>query len=64
MSLNSIIQFELARNAVIGCNRSKACVMMNPYNSLKSNIYKDLVGLGGSFVLVIDSQCEDHSKNE
>ena len=50
--------------AVIGCNGSNTLVMMDPYNSLKSYNHKDLVGSGGSFVLVIDTQHGDHFENE
>ena len=38
---------------VIGYEVLKALVMMNPYNSLYTNVYKDLVGSRGAFVLVI-----------
>ena len=33
---------------------------IDPYNSLKYYINKDIVESGGLFVLVINSQCEDH----
>ena len=49
---------------VIGCDRSEALVTMEPYNSLKSDIHKDLGVSGGSSQLIIDSRCEDHSENE
>ena len=58
------VKFQFAGNAVIGWNISKSLVPMDSYNSLKSNIHKDLVGWVGSFLLVIDYWCEDHSKNE
>ena len=47
------VKLQLARNTVIGCNGLKDLVMMNPYNSLYTNVYKDLVGSRGAFVLVI-----------
>ena len=57
-------KFQLGRNAVIGYNGSKTLVMMDPYNSLKSDIHQDLVGSGGLFILVIDTQREDHFENK
>ena len=46
---------QLVRNMVIGCDGSKALVTMDPYNSIKSDITKDIVGSGGAFMLVIES---------
>ena len=58
------VKLQFARNTVIFCNRSKALVIMDPYNSLKADICKDLVVYGGLFVLVIDAWREDHAENE
>ena len=37
---------------------------MDPYNSLKSDIHKDIVVSRGSFVLSIDAWRDDHSENK
>ena len=57
-------ELQSARNMVIGCERSKAPVTVDPYNSPKADIYKDIFGPRGSFILVIDAQREDYSENE
>ena len=36
---------------------------MDPHNSLKYYTHKDVVGYGVIFMLKIDAQREDHSKN-
>ena len=58
------VKLQFVRNAVIGCDGSRALVTMDPYNSLEANIHKDLVGSGGAFMLVIDVRREDHSENK
>ena len=40
---------------VIGCNGSKDLVTVDPYNSLKTKNHKDIVGSGGTSMLVIDA---------
>ena len=57
-------KLKLARNTVIGCNGLKSLVTLDPYNSLEADIHKYLVGSRGGFVLVINSQREDHSENK
>ena len=37
---------------------------MDSYNSLEANIHKDLVGFGGTLLMVINSWHDDDSKNE
>ena len=58
------VKLQFARNTVIGWYGSKALVTMDPYNSLKEDIYKDIVGSGGAFMLIINAWHEDHSENE
>ena len=58
------VKFKFLGNMVIGCDRSKAFVMMDLYNSLKDDMHRDLVQYGGAFMMVIDAWREDHSKNE
>ena len=70
--LNTLVMYEsdcnkaklkFARNTVIGCDRLKELVMMDPYNSLEVDIHKDIVGSICVFMLVIYARHEDHSKN-
>ena len=49
------VKLEFARNTVIGCNVLKDLLEINPYNSLKANMYQDLVGSQCAFVLLINS---------
>ena len=58
------VKLQFSRNTVFGCNGSKALVTLDPYNSLESDIHKDIVGSRSAFILVIDAECEDNSKNE
>ena len=58
------VKLQFSRNTVFGCNGSKALVTLDPYNSLESDIHKDIVGSRGAFILVIDAECEDNSENE
>ena len=57
------LKLNFARNTLIGCNRSKALVPLDPYKSIESDIHKYLVGFRGEFMLVINDQCEDHYEN-
>ena len=54
------VKFQFARNGAIGCNLSKALVMMDPYNLLKANIHRDKFGTGGAFILMIGDQRDYH----
>ena len=54
------VKLKFTKNMVIDCNRLKALVIMDPYNSLKANTHKELFGYGGSFMLVIDNWRGDH----
>ena len=58
------VKLKFTRNTVIGCNGLKALVKMDPYNSIKYDTNRDLVGSGGAFMPVIDAWNEDHSENE
>ena len=49
------VKFKFLGNMVIGCDRSKAFVMMDLYNSLKDDMHRDLVQYGGAFMMVIDA---------
>ena len=57
-------KLQFARKIVIGCDGLSALVTMDPYNSTKANINKDLVVSRGTFMLVIYAQYEDHYENE
>ena len=57
-------KLQFSRNAIIGCVLLKSLVAMDPNNSLEENIHKDTVGYGGLFMMIINSQREDHSENE
>ena len=59
-----MVKLQFTMNAVIGCNGLKALVTMDPYNSLRENIHKDIVGSRGAFMMAIDTWREDHSENE
>ena len=49
------VKLQFKRNAVIGCNRYKALVNMDTYNSLEADIHKDPFESGDAFILVIDT---------
>ena len=44
------VKLQFTRNTDIFCNRSKALMTMDPYNSLRSDINKDLFGSGDAMV--------------
>ena len=57
------VKLQFTRKTSISCYGLKYLVTMETYNSLDANIYKDLVGSGGAFMLVIDDWREDNDEN-
>ena len=49
------VKLQFTRNAVIGCNKLIALVAMDPYKSLETDVNKDIVVSGASFMLTINS---------
>ena len=47
------VKLKFTRNTVICCNISKALMNIDPHNSLKADIHKDIVEYGGAIMAVI-----------
>ena len=58
------VKLKFTRNMVTGWVRPKALVAMDPYNSLKADIHNDLVGSGGTFMLVINAWHKENYENK